>query len=94
LHNQLEVDLYVAGVKSGGIAIGKPITFISDNNAEGSTCASQNVVRMISVLGYAKVNIYNYSQGTFNVGDFIEISGSGIVFDQKNTLFFPDPAGN
>jgi hypothetical protein len=82
---------YQDKVAKNEIAAGKPITFLAGNKPEGASCKG-GFPQTVSVLGYVGVNIGSFTPGPVKAGDIVTITGSGFVYDQRETLFFPDPA--
>ena len=94
INNQTELFNFSEQVKAKSIAIGAVAVLESNGAPNGLNCAASTEARDIPLLGHVQLHITSFTQGTVKIGDVVYVQGTGYVFDQKTTLFFPDPSQN
>jgi hypothetical protein len=92
LRDSEAVSGYQEAVKTGSIALQKPISLFT-LKAKGARPCETEIFQSIPIIGFVQSTIYNFSpRPPVKVGDEVIIHAHSFVYDQRNTLFFPDPS--
>jgi hypothetical protein len=91
---QYDLTAYIWAVQHDLIKKGKGLTFSLSITAPRQDCSSVTEPgQWVAVSGYVQVrSVTAFSIGSLKVGDLIEVRGNGVAADQRNVMFYADPA--